>query len=379
MSKNAVFTGDLTALSHMIQIKPMSEKKAPGGYENVSFGTTMQIIAQNDKGDPYIAEFPVPASGNTIRSIVRNNISKDIIEKVYTGWDYLTLVTMFAGGTIKKETDKDKKTKTDKDKKDKKATVAEEDEKKELSKGDSIANRIALFNWQQRNLVISLLGTAAIKDMLPGKAIFTPLIPYTAETAGMIPGTNGLTLPSAASVLGTDYIYKIRKDDTNTVELLSVMNESEIAKKISYEKGDNINMLAGVSDYLLAGTRLYHTIEIINPTAEEIGAVYSALERFSEKPYLGAMSAVGWGKVEGTYTLKVDGEKIDTIRINDTMKEDKKAFECGDKGGYYKSYKTYLDNLTYDDIRFPTLKEGEKKTNKETKKKGDTSVEEVVA
>lgn len=303
--------------------------------ENTRRCLKMYFAANGENGDNGPVAVPI-ISPNTIRAILRDNIAMDIAEKVGEGkLDYLTLLLMFSGGII----DKDKKI--------------------------SPAQRFQEINkLKQNNIVVRIFGGAA-SVMIPGKLTCLPGILICKETSGFT--GNEFSDRSQRDYIGRDGLRFIRREDaydTNINKFLSEDGFKELIERMTPKKkekgGENGNndtendkktsqMIYGIEDYVVAGARFYHMLEIFPPNEEEIGAIYSALARFAERPVLGSFVSKGFGLVDVKYDLEIDGHRVDTIRI--TSEGFLSEFEGSNP--YLAKYREYLNGITVDKISVP--------------------------
>jgi CRISPR type IV-associated protein Csf2 len=341
-TRKAVFEGEITALEPIFHNTPDDEKGKKGKKKRC-----LKMTFLTETGP---VEIPI-ISPNTIRAIIRDNIARDIVEKIGDGkLDYLTLLVLFSGGIIDKGSDVPAKKKFD-----------------------------AIRHLRENNIVVSLLGGAA-NTVIPGKTITSPCILICKETSenGYVSGYQS-EMP-AHLFLSKDGLSSVRREDMLNIDVakyltdagmeeliermkykkpkkpkpgeeLDVQEESEQEESEQEENGSNKRtgqMVYGIEDYVIAGSKFYHRIEIEFPKEEEIGAIYGALSRFAEKPTIGSYTSKGFGKVTAHYTLTVDDrEDVDNLNIIQN------GFMAQDVWGFWEKYKSYIDSVTIEKVLVP--------------------------
>jgi CRISPR type IV-associated protein Csf2 len=324
--KKAVFEGEITALQPIFHNTPDTGKRC------------LKMTFLTEAGP---VEVPI-ISPNTIRAIIRDNIACDIVEKIGEGkLDYLTLLVMFSGGIIDEGSSVSAKQRFD-----------------------------AIRALRENNIVVSMLGGAA-NTMIPGKTVTSPCILICKETAenGYVSKYKNDT--PAFSFISKEGMSFIRREDMFDIEVNKYLSPSGMedlfermrpkkSKKTKQDREKTQNgqeedngkrtgqMLYGIEDYIIAGSKFYHRIEITSPKEEEIGAIYGALSRFAENPIIGSFASKGFGRVTANYTLTVDSS-TDVDNLNVTQN----GFVSQDIWGFWEKYKSYINSVTVEKISVP--------------------------
>jgi CRISPR type IV-associated protein Csf2 len=329
--KKAVFEGEITALQPIFHNTPDTGKRC----------LKMTFLAKDGP-----VEVPI-ISPNTIRAIIRDNIACDIVEKIGEGkLDYLTLLVMFSGGIIDEGSSVSAKQRFD-----------------------------AIRHLRENNIVVSMLGGAA-NTMIPGKTVTSPCILICKETAESGYVSRHKSEMPAYSFTSKERLSFIRREDMLNIDVakyLTADGMGDLFERMTYKKpkkakpgeepdaqeeneqeeknGSNKRtgqMVYGIDDYVIAGSKFYHRIEIMSPKEEEIGAIYGALSRFAERPTIGSFISKGFGKVTAHYTLTVDdSEDADSLNITQN------GFMSQDIWGFWEKYKSYINSVTIEKVSVP--------------------------
>ncbi|MEM7828675.1 MAG: hypothetical protein QW561_04975 [Candidatus Aenigmatarchaeota archaeon] len=327
------FEGEITTVTPLFQTIPDGDKNKTN---------MMKVYHENEFTDVAII------SPNTMRSIIRKGISRDILEKIGDGrMDYQSLGFLVVGGNLEAK------------KKGKKDT-------RHIGVGEELQT---IADMKKRNIVASLLGGGAGKVLIDGKLTVIPAILICRETANItkkdsqIPASRFIS--SGFSVTRNDLILKDReffnKLSQDGVEDLErrYLNHKELTRKkknkeedIDMSEGKTLANMISKKDYVIPGARFYHMIEIPEPSDAEIGAIYSALRRFAARPRIGSMKS-SIGEVSATYEIRnSEGQMLDTIIINDRITG--KQFSYGESR-YLDAYRQYIENLTLEDVTLPQI------------------------
>ncbi|KRM92879.1 hypothetical protein [Loigolactobacillus rennini] len=141
--------------------------------------------------------------------------------------------------------------------------------------------------------LLSLLGGAIGNQILAGKITQTFAYPVCAETTAIVP-PNLDPIDYQAQKLSwrrmTEDKQFIRMDDSKQA-LSTYLDQTTTAKKAKSELP--AQMLYGI-EYLIPNTQLWHNLEL-DCTELELGALVSCLAEWAQAPYLGGMSAQGFG------------------------------------------------------------------------------------
>jgi len=306
-------------------------------------------------------------SPNTIRSNLRDNIAKDIVEKFPNQLGYKELLFLTSGGNLEGKEEKGKALKT-----------------------REVFERIKEI--RENNIVASIFGGALfhLNKLIPGKLSCGVGYLICKETMKRD------DLPSFETYVGKELQF-VRSDDTDRWEFFSALSEEGIKDKEEYEikykesakqrqeekkkktngvKTENTEsfledqegeqkeeqkkvpkiassqMIWEIKDYVVEGATFKHELLLVNPTLREVGAIIRAYERFSEFPYLGCFKNIGFGKMQVEYTIKAI-ENDEKTELGYIKIEDIKKFGIDGDGAIQAlaEYKEYLNNLTYDMIR----------------------------
>jgi len=355
--KQVIFEGEFKTLSPFCSSDPADKST------NV---VETRKIRVHYKGNVYNIPFLSP---NTIRSNLRDNIAKDIIEKFPNQLGYKELLFLTSGGNLEGKEEKGKALKT-----------------------REVLERIREI--RENNIVASIFGGALfhLNKLIPGKLSCGVGYLQCEETTG------NDDFPPFKTYIG-EKLQFVRSDDTDRWEFFSALSEEGIRDKEEYEikykesakqrqgekkkksngaKTENTESLLEISpegeqkeeqkktpkiassqmiweikDYVVEGATFVHELLLVNPKLEEIGAIIRAYERFSEFPYLGCFKNIGFGKMQVKYDIyEIDNkggrENMGSIKVKDI-----KNFEInGEKiKQALAEYNKYLKNLTYDMIR----------------------------
>jgi len=356
--KQVVFEGEFKTLSPFCSSNPTDKST------NV---VETRKISVHYEGNVY-HDIPF-LSPNTIRSNLRDNIAKDIIEKFSNRLGYKELLFLTSGGNL--------------------------EGKEEKSKGLKVRDVLErIREIRENNIVASIFGGALfhLNKLIPGKLSCGVGYLVCRETMGSD------DFPSYKTYMGKSLQF-VRSDDTDRWEFFSALSEEGIRDKEEYEikykesakqrqeekkkksngaKTENTEglletssegeqkedqkktskiassqMIWKIEDYVVEGATFKHELLLVNPTLREVGAIIRAYERFSEFPYLGCFKNIGFGKMQVNYDIyEIDneGERKDIGHIE---VKDIKKFEIDGDGAKkaLAEYKEYLKNLTYDMIR----------------------------
>jgi len=372
------FAGTIKAEEPFCTIAPdLDSRKAPTRTRK------MDVINEDIEGG---IGYNVPIiSPNTIRAMIRDNIARDIIERVGV-LDYKTLLFLASGGNM--------------------------DNKKE--KESEVSPRKiyeVVKEFTNNNIVASILGGSlfGVPRIIPGKLICMVAYLKCIET--------GLGDLSARDLTGGKICF-VRKDDSKDFEFFSVLSpegieekfarenqslqdrkEEQERKKKEKEKARNKNkktaetdmfasnsndddndtdtdtegngnkkklpssqMVYSIDDHVKKGAEFKHEMILPGATATEVGAILSALKRFSKMPFLGCYKSKGFGLVSMDYDIYIDGEHNGCVKVtvdrsngytvtgfNIVDNEDNLIESC------IEAYADYLKNLKEEDIKVPVF------------------------
>lgn len=158
--------------------------------------------------------------------------------------------------------------------------------------------------------LVGVFGGAMGNQIMPGKLKVDKMIPIVAETAHLLPADVVPENPQSIWEYTQEEMYT-RKDDEKNEHLRTLIDpgvrallEAEARSKrsatvlpvVEESTGQKQQMMYYV-ETLAAGTRFYWTIVLDDATDVEFEALATTLVEFSKRPYIGAKSNVGLGKV----------------------------------------------------------------------------------
>lgn len=157
--------------------------------------------------------------------------------------------------------------------------------------------------------LVGLFGGAMGNQIMPGKLLVDKAIPICRETAHLLPAEYAADdLPSVWEYLQEE-MYT-RKDDEKDEHKRALIDEGvralleaearskrqAVHQPVIASSGQSQQMMYYV-ETLAAGTRFYWSVILNDVTDVEFDAFATTLVQFSRRPYVGAKSAVGLGKV----------------------------------------------------------------------------------
>lgn len=158
--------------------------------------------------------------------------------------------------------------------------------------------------------LVGVFGGAMGNQIMPGKLRVDKMIPICRETAHLLPAA---VVPDATESVW-EYLQEemyTRKDDEKDEHKRPLIDagvrallEAEARGKrqaarqpvVEETTGQKQQMMYYV-ETLAAGTRFYWSLVLDDPTDVEFDALVTTLVEFSRRPYIGAKSGVGLGKV----------------------------------------------------------------------------------
>lgn len=152
--------------------------------------------------------------------------------------------------------------------------------------------------------LLSLLGGAIGNQILAGKITQTFAYPVCAETTAIVPPDLDSIDYQAQKISWrrmTEDKQFIRMDDSKQ-PLATYLDKTTVDKRAK-----DAQMLYGI-EYLIPNTQLWHSLET-DCTELELGALVSCFAEWAKTPYLGGMSAQGFGLCDLTILQEVDGGK----------------------------------------------------------------------
>lgn len=317
------FQGTITTLLPFVQVMPDMD------------GTNhMKVATTNEDGSVMVADVPI-ISPNTIRATLRRNIAIDILEKLGDGsLDYMTIGFITVGGVMEKRTG---------------------------SQLSPLARHQKVSELKKKNVIASLFGGSVGDMMIESKIITSPGILICKET-GFITGI--YTEDPAISFIAQGFSWTKRDPAIDDFEIfkkltpdgITELEQRYIEHKLSKKKDENSDdtpdkekkkrthaNLGEPVQYVIPGARFWQVIEISYPTEIEVGAIYSALIRFSQRSKLGSFKSK-MGDVSLSYTVyDKNGRIIDTIYVNTPECRGSVKFSYD---GFLKAYREYIDQLT---------------------------------
>jgi len=367
------FAGTIKAEENFCTVAPDLDSKST---------RTRKMNIYNEKEEEISYNVPI-ISPNTIRAMLRDNIARDIIERV-RALDYKTLLFLASGGNM---------------------------DNKSESEVSSKKIYEVVKEFTNNNIVASIFGGSlfGVPRIIPGKLICMVAYLKCIET--------GLGDLSARDLTG-EKLYFVRKDDSKDFEFFSVLSpegveekfaresqslqdrkEEQERKKKERDKAKNKNkktaeadmfasngdddadsdtdtvgnskkkklpssqMVYSIDDYVIKGAEFKHEMILPGATATEVGAILSALKRFARMPFLGCYKSKGFGLVSMNYNIYIDGEHNGNVAVtvdrsnghtvtsfNIVDNEDNLIESC------IEAYADYLKNLKEEDIKVPVFK-----------------------
>lgn len=183
------------------------------------------------------------------------------------------------------------------------------------------------FAQRLRKLVpfVSIMGGAYGNQIMSGKLACGKIYPLSMECKRQIPEKFHEKLTTSWRLWLQEEEYT-RTDDSKKLDL-QPMIESDDKPRDPQQMRYSVETIA-------AGAQFYHRMDIFDVSELELGAFCSALEQFSEKPFLGGMHRIGLGKVNIKYNHCDVGVQI---KFDD---------ECQQAKDMYDEYiATYLKQL----------------------------------
>jgi len=211
--------------------------------------------------------------------------------------------------------------------------------------------------------LFSILGGGTGNQIISGKLRVGQLYPITEECKRILPSQyHDQDLPSWRQ--WTVDLSFTRKDDTKDERLrqylmgleapeqqLMLETSAEPTKKASKKEDDGpAQQMRYTVECLAAGSVLYQRIELIDVTELELGAWVSCLAKWSQSPYLGGKSNIGFGLCEASWQYIIPGEDEEwkpfvTIKDGQCLMSPmpQQAMETYDRF-LLSLYQAYLDN-----------------------------------
>lgn len=110
-----------------------------------------------------------------------------------------------------------------------------------------------------------------------------------------------------------------RFDDTKNLdkqEYVNVLDVPMLENKGKKKDSEVSTQMRMTSELLIVGVKLAHEIDLVQVTEVELGALISAMHRFSHTPYIGGQSNRGHGRVDyRAVIIDSDGNQNDLIKI----------------------------------------------------------------
>lgn len=151
--------------------------------------------------------------------------------------------------------------------------------------------------------MIGIFGGGVGNQILPGKLRFSGSYPVCIEAIPVLPES----LHESAEKLSYRQLTMeksyTRKDDSKNPALTDAVISAMDAPLLDGPKGKKKDGEANTqmrmtSELVIAGVTLAHTIDCMDVTDVELGALVSALHRFASSPYIGGQGNRGHGRVQ---------------------------------------------------------------------------------
>ncbi len=158
--------------------------------------------------------------------------------------------------------------------------------------------------------LVGVFGGALGNQIMPGLLRVDKMIPICRETAHLLPADAVPDSPQSIWEYLQEEMYT-RKDDEKDEHKRTLIDsgvralleaeardkrEAAVQPVIQADTGQHQQMMYYV-ETLAAGTRFYWSLVLDDPTDVEFDAFVTCLVEFSKRPYIGAKSGVGLGKV----------------------------------------------------------------------------------
>jgi hypothetical protein len=167
--------------------------------------------------------------------------------------------------------------------------------------------------------MLSLFGGGLGNQIMPGKLRVSNCYPVCQETAHLLPDDYAAAANAVSYRRLTMEKSFSRKDDSKNDNLLPHLAEMDLPLlEGKSKKSDEVNtQMRMTSELVIAGTQLYTSIDILDGTELELGALVSAIHRFADSPHIGGQANRGHGRALLDYRLldTATGEVRDFIRI----------------------------------------------------------------
>lgn len=185
----------------------------------------------------------------------------------------------------------------------------------------------------RRNIpMLAIFGGGVGNQILPGKLRVSNAYPLCVEALPVLPE---YLLERAVNVSYRSLTFEksfSRKDDSKDDRLnhyagiglpepgqMALLGDGGAEQKTKKEKDGPADQMRMTAELLAAGSVLYTQIDCLDVTEVELGALVSALHRFSRSPHIGGQANKGHGRVALEYRLlDLDtGEIVDFLRVDD--------------------------------------------------------------
>lgn len=167
--------------------------------------------------------------------------------------------------------------------------------------------------------MLSLFGGGLGNQIMPGKLRVSNCYPVCREAMHLLPDDYASDAHAISYRQMTMEKSFSRKDDSKNDNLLPHLNEMDLPLlEGKSKKSDEVNtQMRMTAELVIAGTKLHTSIDILDASEIELGALVSGIHKFSESPHIGGQANRGHGRALLDYRLldTATGEMRDFIRV----------------------------------------------------------------
>lgn len=337
--------GVITLMSPLFQVETSEKVVGEDGKQKLILRHRRdKFIVTGKNGELYPISI-LGISSNTLRGTFRDLIAACITDSLKAKadlpsiLDYKSLIALFmGGGGVEKSTG---------------ITATEALNKIEAMKA--------------RNVVVSLFGASG-ERIVAGKTVFGVPILLCTETvdSGLIPEeiySQYKSFISYNDVMREQQL--VRHDDLSDINIMSMLSEKGIkeylaaeaktaAKKAGQDIKDSTRQTVFNAETVAPGAKYYHYMIVKNATSRELGAILAAFNKIAEYPYIGGMSARGFGEIALEYSFIEGDSTIGDVSVN---RNGSRKFDYNDLDGTVisdalESFNSYVSEITPEDVQF---------------------------
>ena len=188
-----------------------------------------------------------------------------------------------------------------------------------LFSGGKIGGKQVIDLDQVRNMrkyvpLVGLFGGGIGNQLVQGKMRVGSSYPVCKETAFMLPPELKKMATSLSYADMTLEKSFTRFDDSKNNDLIDHVRFDDLPLIGSdKKKGDDVStQMRMTSELLAAGVVLYHQVDLLAATEQELGCLVSALTRFADSPFIGGQCNKGHGQV--MYQCLLDNQTLLTVQ-----------------------------------------------------------------